>query len=74
VEFDQITVLEHEYPAIRRRPRNAHRLHVAAHLALDALVRIPAPGDAYAEFQTLANFFNARQGNYDSFLYTDPTD
>jgi uncharacterized protein (TIGR02217 family) len=30
--------------------------------------------DAYAEFQTLVNFFNARQGNYDSFLYTDPTD
>lgn len=29
---------------------------------------------AYAEFQTLADFFNARKGRYDSFLYTDPTD
>lgn len=26
------------------------------------------------EFETLANFFNARQGRYDSFLYTDPSD
>lgn len=29
---------------------------------------------SYVEFQTLANFFNARQGSYDSFLYDDPTD
>lgn len=27
-----------------------------------------------AEFQTLANFFNARQGKFDSFLYSDPSD
>lgn len=27
-----------------------------------------------AEFQSLANFFNARQGKYDSFLYSDPSD
>jgi uncharacterized protein (TIGR02217 family) len=29
---------------------------------------------AYAEFQQLAEFFNARQGSYDSFLYSDPSD
>lgn len=29
---------------------------------------------AQLEFQTLIGFFNARQGQYDSFLYTDPTD
>jgi uncharacterized protein (TIGR02217 family) len=29
---------------------------------------------AYAELQSLVGFFNARQGSYDSFLYTDPTD
>lgn len=29
---------------------------------------------AFTEFQTLANFFNARQGSYDSFLFDDPTD
>lgn len=34
----------------------------------------PPGGSAYTEFQTLAGFFNARQGSYDSFLYTDPYD
>lgn len=29
---------------------------------------------AYAELQSLMGFFNARQGAYDSFLYTDPND
>lgn len=29
---------------------------------------------AFTEFQTLANFFNMRQGSWDSFLYTDPND
>lgn len=29
---------------------------------------------AFTEYQTLADFFNARQGSYDSFLYTDPSD
>lgn len=29
---------------------------------------------AYQELQTLMAFFNARQGSFDSFLYTDPTD
>ena len=29
---------------------------------------------ANAELQTLMGFFNARQGMFDSFLYTDPTD
>lgn len=29
---------------------------------------------AYAELQSLLGFFNARQGAYDSFLYTDPND
>lgn len=29
---------------------------------------------ALAEFQTLLGFFNARQGSFDSFLYSDPSD
>ena len=29
---------------------------------------------AYLELQTLCGFFLARQGSYDSFLYTDPND
>ena len=29
---------------------------------------------AYLELQTLAGFFLARQGSFDSFLYTDPDD
>lgn len=29
---------------------------------------------AYTELQTLLGFFNARQGAFDSFLYTDPSD
>ena len=29
---------------------------------------------AYAELQSLVGFFNARQGAFDSFLYTDPND
>jgi uncharacterized protein (TIGR02217 family) len=29
---------------------------------------------AYAEFQSLMGFFNARKGGYDTFLFTDPTD
>jgi uncharacterized protein (TIGR02217 family) len=29
---------------------------------------------AFLEFQTLVGFFNARQGKFDSFLYTDPYD
>lgn len=29
---------------------------------------------AAAEFQTLVDFFNARQGQYDTFLYSDPDD
>jgi uncharacterized protein (TIGR02217 family) len=29
---------------------------------------------AYAELQTLMGFFNARQGSFDSFLFTDTTD
>lgn len=29
---------------------------------------------AYLEIQTLVDFFNARQGSYDSFLFTDPND
>jgi len=29
---------------------------------------------AYAELQTLAGFFNARGGSFDSFLFTDPDD
>lgn len=29
---------------------------------------------AYAELQSLMGFFNNRQGSFDSFLYTDPTD
>lgn len=29
---------------------------------------------ALVEFSTLAGFYNARQGMYDSFLYSDPTD
>lgn len=29
---------------------------------------------AFSELQTLAGFFLARQGSFDSFLYTDPTD
>lgn len=29
---------------------------------------------SYAEFQSLADFFNSRQGRYDSFLYSDPSD
>lgn len=29
---------------------------------------------AFAEFQTLIGFFNARQGKFDSFLFTDPAD
>jgi uncharacterized protein (TIGR02217 family) len=29
---------------------------------------------AYAEMAQLAGFFNARQGSYDSFLFTDPDD
>lgn len=28
----------------------------------------------FTEFAALAQFFNARQGNYDSFLYNDPSD
>jgi uncharacterized protein (TIGR02217 family) len=28
----------------------------------------------YAELQKLMGFFNARQGSFDSFLYSDPTD
>lgn len=31
-------------------------------------------GAPYAEFETLAGFFLARQGGFDSFLYDDPTD
>lgn len=31
-------------------------------------------GAAYGELQTLAGFFLARQGSFDSFLYSDPTD
>ncbi len=30
--------------------------------------------DALGELQTVAGFFNSRQGQYDSFLYADPTD
>jgi uncharacterized protein (TIGR02217 family) len=30
--------------------------------------------NALAELQTLVAFFNARQGSYDSFLYSDPVD
>lgn len=30
--------------------------------------------DANAELQTLAGFFNARQGSFDSFLFNDPDD
>jgi uncharacterized protein (TIGR02217 family) len=29
---------------------------------------------AFVEFQTLIGFFNARQGRFDSFLFTDPAD
>lgn len=29
---------------------------------------------AFAELQQLVGFFNARQGSFDSFLYSDPTD
>lgn len=29
---------------------------------------------AYTELQQLVGFFNARQGSFDSFLYSDPTD
>lgn len=29
---------------------------------------------AFEELQTLAGFFNARQGSFDSFLYSDPND
>lgn len=29
---------------------------------------------AFQELQTLVGFFNARQGRFDSFLYSDPTD
>jgi uncharacterized protein (TIGR02217 family) len=29
---------------------------------------------AFTEFQTLIGFFNARQGMFDSFLFTDPVD
>lgn len=31
-------------------------------------------GSTYAEFATLAGFFNLRQGQFDSFLYTEPDD
>lgn len=31
-------------------------------------------GAAYEEFAALAGFFNARQGAFDTFLYTDPDD
>jgi uncharacterized protein (TIGR02217 family) len=31
-------------------------------------------GTAYTELQQLVGFFNARQGSFDSFLYTDPND
>lgn len=31
-------------------------------------------GTTYAEFATLAGFFNARQGGFDSFLYADADD
>jgi uncharacterized protein (TIGR02217 family) len=31
-------------------------------------------GSAFLEFQTLIGFFNARQGKFDSFLFTDPVD
>ncbi|HLH50092.1 MAG TPA: DUF2460 domain-containing protein [Roseiarcus sp.] len=31
-------------------------------------------GSTYSEFASLAGFFNARQGGFDSFLYTDPDD
>ena len=29
---------------------------------------------AFAEYQSLVGFYNARQGQFDSFLYSDPTD
>lgn len=31
-------------------------------------------GSAFMELQTLFAFFNARQGSFDNFLYSDPTD
>lgn len=31
-------------------------------------------GTAYTELSTLAGFYNARQGSFDSFLYTDASD
>lgn len=31
-------------------------------------------GGGFSELQTLSSFFMARYGQYDSFLYTDPTD
>jgi uncharacterized protein (TIGR02217 family) len=34
----------------------------------------PAGGSPFTEWQTLEEFFKARQGAYDSFLFTDPDD
>lgn len=39
-------------------------------LSYDVLRAAPA----LAELQTLVGFFNARQGSFDSFLFSDPTD
>lgn len=43
-------------------------------LSYDVLRAIAIGGTTYTEMQALADFYNARQGMYDSFLYDDPTD
>lgn len=43
-------------------------------LGFDFLRQGALSGQTYAEFATLAGFFNLRQGSYDSFLYTDADD
>jgi len=43
-------------------------------LQFSALRQGTVHGVAYTEFQQLAGFYNARQGRFDSFLYTDTDD
>src|SRR5579862_7623363 len=43
-------------------------------LTYDFLRQGNLSGATYAEFASLAGFFNLRQGSFDTFLYADPDD
>jgi len=67
------TVQENSSGLETRIPKQTYPRYVWS-LTFDVLRQGVVHGVAYAEFAQLMGFYNARQGRFDSFLYTDVDD